>query len=46
VTEKIHQVLPYVPLWYEGQFAAMRTGIAGYVPANDGNWDKLDEIQK
>lgn len=46
VTEKVHQQLPYVPLWYEGQFAAVRAGIENYTPAADGNWDKLATIIK
>src|SRR3546814_4409573 len=33
---RIHKLLPYVPLWYEGQFAAMRKGITGYAPKPDG----------
>lgn len=41
VTARVHELLPYVPLWYEGQFAAMRKGIRGYTPAADGNWDSL-----
>jgi peptide/nickel transport system substrate-binding protein len=41
VTVRVHEQLPYVPLWYEGQFAAMRAGVLGYVPAADGNWDGL-----
>jgi len=41
VTEKVQQLLPYVPLWYEGQFAALRSGVTGYSPAADGNWDGL-----
>lgn len=43
-TQNIHQLLPYVPLWYEGQFAASRAGIIGYAPAVDGNWDGLATI--
>lgn len=41
VTQRVHQLLPYVPLWYEGQFAAMRKNITGYQPRADGNWDAL-----
>ena len=40
-TARIHALLPVVPLWYEGQFAAMRRDITGYRPAPDGNWDGL-----
>jgi peptide/nickel transport system substrate-binding protein len=43
-TTRIHQQLPYVPLWYEGQFAAMRKEISNYSPKSDGNWDDLATI--
>ena len=46
VTTRIHELLPYVPLWYEGQFAAMRHDITGYQPAPDGNWDALQVVKK
>ena len=46
VTEKVQALMPYVPLWYEGQFAALRNGITGYQPARDGNWDALATIRK
>lgn len=38
-THYIHAQLPYIPLWYEGQFAAYRDTITHYTPAPDGNWD-------
>lgn len=38
--------LPYVPLWYEDQVAAMRKGIEGYTMATDGNYDALVRITK
>jgi peptide/nickel transport system substrate-binding protein len=44
-TARVHELLPYVPLWYEGQFAAMRTGVEGYAPAADGNWDALTHLR-
>lgn len=44
VTRHIHAQLPYIPLWYEGQFAAYRTTIASYQPAPDGNWDGLAQV--
>ena len=40
-TNYIHQQLPYIPLWYEGQFAATRADISQYAPKADGNWDDL-----
>ena len=45
-TVRIHELLPYAPLWYEGQFAAMRRGIEGFTSAPDGNWDGLAGITK
>jgi peptide/nickel transport system substrate-binding protein len=45
-TARIHAQLPYVPLWHEGQFAALRRDIIGYRPAADGNWDGLATISK
>jgi peptide/nickel transport system substrate-binding protein len=41
---RIHNQLPYIPLWYEGQFAAMRKGIVNYNAKPDGNWDDLGTI--
>lgn len=43
-TRRIHEQLPYVPLWYEGQFAAMQKGIEHYTPKPNGNWDNLATI--
>lgn len=43
-TARIQHQLPYVPLWYEGQFAAMRNGIKNYTPKSDGNWNDLATI--
>lgn len=40
-TAYIHQQLPYIPLWYEGQFSAYRNTIKHYQPKPDGNWDGL-----
>jgi peptide/nickel transport system substrate-binding protein len=45
-TERIHALLPYAPLWYEGQFAAMNRNVTDYAPASDGNWDGLARISK
>ena len=46
VTARVDQLLPYVPLWYEGQFSAMRKELSGYAPASDGNWDGLLTVMK
>jgi peptide/nickel transport system substrate-binding protein len=43
-TNTIHQQLPYVPLWYEGQFTATRADISQYAPKADGNWDDLANV--
>lgn len=45
-TARIHAQLPYIPLWYEGQAAAMRKNIQHYTPKADGNWDDLATIKK
>ena len=45
-TVRIHNQLPYIPLWYEGQFAAMQKNITNYNPKPDGNWDDLAIIEK
>jgi len=45
-TAHIHDQLPYIPLWYEGQFAAMRKDIQHYAPKADGNWDDLTNISR
>ncbi|MDR2220413.1 MAG: ABC transporter substrate-binding protein [Methylobacillus sp.] len=46
VTARVDALLPYAPLWYEGQFAAMRRNVTDYAPAPDGNWDALVTIKK
>ena len=46
VTARIHAQLPYIPLWYEGQFAAMNKNISNYSPKPDGNWDDLTTITR
>lgn len=45
-TSRIHEQLPYIPLWYEGQFAAFNKNIKNYVPKPDGNWDDLATIAR
>jgi len=46
VTARVHQQLPYVPLWHEGQFAAMRKGLTNFSLKPDGNWDGLATISR
>jgi len=45
-TQRINEQLPYIPLWYEGQFAAMQKNITNYSPKTDGNWDDLATITR
>ncbi len=45
-TLRIYNELPYIPLWYEGQFAAMGKNICQYSPKPDGNWDDLANVSK
>jgi len=45
-TQRIHTQLPYMPLWYEGQFVAKRKDIQDYNPKVDGNWDDLAHIKR
>jgi len=45
-SHRIHKQLPYVPLWYEGQFAALRKELVGYIPKPDGKWDDLATIRR
>lgn len=45
-TTRIHEQLPYIPLWYEGQTAAMRQDIESYSPRPDGNWDRLISVTR
>jgi len=45
-TQRINEQLPYVPLWYEGQFVAMRKGLSHYTLQADGNWDGLREVRR
>lgn len=41
----IHQQLPVIPLWYEGQFVAYNHHIRDYRPKADGNWDALASLE-
>jgi peptide/nickel transport system substrate-binding protein len=43
-TRRIHEQLPYIALWYEGQIAATRKEVQHYLPKSDGNWDNLATI--
>lgn len=45
-TARIHNQLSYIPLWYEGQFSAMRKEITNYNAKPDGNWDDLATVSR
>lgn len=45
-TTEIHKALPYIPLWYEGQFIAAQNNISVDLPKEDGNWDFLATIHR
>ncbi|MCB5187069.1 ABC transporter substrate-binding protein [Methylobacillus caricis] len=46
VASRVHEQLPYIPLWYEGQFAAVRKNIVGYDLRPDGGWDGLTQVKR
>jgi len=46
VTQYVHEQLPYIPLWYEGQFVAMRKGLLDYELKADGSLDGLATIHR
>jgi len=41
---KLHEKLPYVPLWYEDHVFISRSDIKGYKIASDGNYDGLNTV--
>jgi len=43
---RLHQQLPYVPLWYEDNILARRKSIRGYTLQTDGNFDGLVETHR
>ncbi|MCU7845854.1 MAG: ABC transporter substrate-binding protein [Candidatus Thiodiazotropha sp. (ex Monitilora ramsayi)] len=45
VALQIHKDLPYVPLWFEDQYAAYGHRITGYRVSTDGNYDGLNHIE-
>ncbi len=44
--ERLQDLLPYVPLWYEDNVAAYGETISGYTPAADGNFDGILTVMK
>ncbi len=43
---RLLEVLPYVPLWYEDQYAFTRAGIEGYQVSRDGRFDALEAVHR
>ncbi len=41
IAEQLHADLPYVPLWYEDQYAVQGIRVKGYTLSPDGNYDGL-----
>ena len=46
VIKKIHIDNAFIPLWYEGNFAAFNNNISGYHVRIDGSWDSLKTVRK
>jgi len=46
VIKKVHYDNAFIPLWYEGNFAAFNKNITGYYIHLDGNWSALNTIRK
>lgn len=44
--QKLHQLLPYVSLWYEENIAFFRQDTTGYRVSADGNYDGLNYVTK
>lgn len=42
---KLHQILPYVPLWREDHLVVNRSALLGYKTDSDGNYDSLNEVR-
>ncbi|MCU7810997.1 MAG: ABC transporter substrate-binding protein [Candidatus Thiodiazotropha sp. (ex Notomyrtea botanica)] len=44
VAAQIHKDLPYVPLWFEGQYAVQGSRVTGYRVSPNGNYDGLNHL--
>jgi len=44
--ERLHEELPYVPLWYEDTLLAQRPGTVDYPLPADGNYDGLITVKR
>lgn len=42
----LHQLLPYVSLWYEDNIAFFRQDMQGYIVSSDGNYDGLKSVKR
>jgi len=38
--------LGFIPLWYEGNYAAFRNSIINFEIYSNGNWDGLKSVKK
>jgi peptide/nickel transport system substrate-binding protein len=45
VEARLHHDLPYVPLWYEDQYAVLNRRVGGYRVSADGSYDGLNHIE-
>ena len=43
---RLHETLPYIPLWYESQMLVRRRDIVGYRLSPDGRWDSLSAVHR
>ncbi len=46
IQQQVFDDLPYVPLWYEGHFAATTDDLSGYQLAADGSYDSLASVER
>ncbi len=46
IQQQVFDDMPYVPLWYEGHFAATTNDLTGYQLAKDGNYDSLNHVER
>lgn len=46
IQQQVFDDLPYIPLWYEGHFAATTNDLKGYQLASDGNYDSLAAVER
>lgn len=46
IQQQVFDDMPYVPLWYEGHFAATTNDLTGYQLTSDGNYDSLNYVER